>query len=461
MGYILLLFIFSFSRLYHLTSSLFFFNDWGRDMLVLLKWQQSGLPPLLGPLTSALPFNQSAVYFYLLYPGFLLFAGHPISSVFTLIIFYLITLAFLFFFLKQHPKLTTSLLITCYLVAIHPQFITQNRFVWNPSFIPPLIFISVYSFYQLQKKYSLFSLWVFSLSISLATSLSYSAAPLLISFLIYWLIYSRKFLKQYLLSLFSGFFIFNLPTFTFEIRHSFFLTKQLFYQSPANQYNNDFISRLNSIISNLFFTNNQQLNQFLFLILLLIILIALFKLRHRRGLLFYFSSLFLITLSTSLLLPLTFHYQYIFPLLCLSFLIIATLPKLLLLPILLLFSSIYLNPSRLKNYFQPAQRTYAQMDQCAKDFCQNFKEPIFISTQASFHTFHNGPEHRYLLRKNNCTVKDIETENGQAQYMAVIIDDSSFSPQTTYYELELFGKFMDRETIDCLPNFKIKVLKRN
>ena len=55
--------------------------------------------------------------------------------------------------------------------------------------------------------------------------------------------------------------------------------------------------------------------------------------------------------------------------------------------------------------------------------------------------------------KKGCNVRDIETENGQAQYMAVVIDDSSFSSRTTYYELELFGKFTDRKTIDCLPNF--------
>ena len=108
-------------------------------------------PPLLGPLTSALPFNQSAVYFYLLYPGYLLFGGHPISSVFTLIIFYLIVFVFLFVFLKKNSNLATSLLITFYLISVHPQFIIQNRFVWNPSFIPPLIFVSIYSFYQLQK----------------------------------------------------------------------------------------------------------------------------------------------------------------------------------------------------------------------------------------------------------------------------------------------------------------------
>lgn len=34
---------------YNIKDSYFFFNDVGRDMLVLHDWQLSGKPPLLGP----------------------------------------------------------------------------------------------------------------------------------------------------------------------------------------------------------------------------------------------------------------------------------------------------------------------------------------------------------------------------------------------------------------------------
>jgi hypothetical protein len=425
-------------------------------MLVLLKWQQAGLPPLLGPLTSALPFNQSAIYFYLLYPGFLLFQGHPVGSVFTCLLFYILG----FFFIKKVFKVNTSLLIIIFLFSIHPQLIIQNRFVWNPSFLPPLLLVSVYSFFHLQKGFRRIFLLIFSLSISLAISLSYSATPLLISFFIYWLLFSRKFIKRYLLSLFSGFLLFYLPTLVFEIRHSFFLTKQLLHQSPANQFNNNIISRLSSIISNLFSTNNPGINWFIFILFLLIVLFLIWYRRSNRGLPFYFSFLFLTTLIISLLLPITFHYQYIFPLLCLLVLVISSFPRFPQIILILFLSFIYLQPSVLQSYFKTPQRTYSQMESCFRSFCQTFKEPVFVSTQASFHPFHNGPEHRYLLRKNGCDVRDIETQNGETIYMVVVEDGDKLTPQTHYYELDLFGKYIESKYFPCTPTFNLRLIEK-
>jgi len=62
----LLAILFVILRLYNINNSLFFINDTGRDMAVLQSWQNTGKIPLLGPQTSALPINQSAIYFYLL-----------------------------------------------------------------------------------------------------------------------------------------------------------------------------------------------------------------------------------------------------------------------------------------------------------------------------------------------------------------------------------------------------------
>lgn len=53
-----------------------------------------------------------------------------------------------------------------------------------------------------------------------------------------------------------------------------------------------------------------------------------------------------------------------------------------------------------------------------------------------------------------------ETENGQAKYMTVVLDGGSFNSKTTFYELDLFGKYKYIETFECLPNFEIKVLEK-
>jgi len=440
-----LLFIpFLFLRLFKLNSSFFFFNDWGRDMLLLQKWHLSGIPPLLGPLTSALPFNQSAFYFYLLYPGFLVSQGHPLANVFTCILFYLVIFIFLSFYLKKTKKLSRLLIPIFFLISIHPQFIVQNRFVWNPSFVGPLIILAYFAY---QKRHLL----LFSASIALAISLSYSVAPLLIAFFLHWLFFDRQNFKKYFLFLFLSFLFFNLPTLAFEIRHHFFLTHQLFSQSPAGQGSTNLIERFTSISQYLFATSSFNLNIFLFVISIIISLVFIKKTPF---------FLFFITAAISILLPIRFHYQYIFPLLCLLFICLSSLSLKFSLPLIIFLSIFYLHPQQIKSYFLPPQRSYQEMADCYKRFCQNFKETAFVSTQANFHTFHNGPEHRYLLRQSGCSIKDIETENGQANYMIVAQDGSQLSPDITYYELQLFGKYKTLSTTTCTSNFSIKVIQK-
>ena len=157
MGQILLLFIFSFFRLYQLPNSLFFFNDWGRDMLVLLKWQQTGLPAF-GSSHQRSSFQQSAVYFYLLYPDISSLAVTPYLP-FYLNHFYLIVLYSFLSFLKN-SNLATSLLITFYLISVHPNYHPKS-FCLEPIFYPAAYFCLYLFFLPTSKKYSLFSLWVF------------------------------------------------------------------------------------------------------------------------------------------------------------------------------------------------------------------------------------------------------------------------------------------------------------
>src|SRR5579859_1105498 len=101
--FIFLIAFFLFTRLYKLPTSFFYFNDMGRDSLALLDWAQTGKPPLLGPQTSALPFNQGAVYYYLLYPLFRLMQHSPFSAILTSAIVYVVTFSALFYFLRNKP----------------------------------------------------------------------------------------------------------------------------------------------------------------------------------------------------------------------------------------------------------------------------------------------------------------------------------------------------------------------
>ena len=86
---IFLIVLFLFLRFYKLQDSFFFYNDMGRDLLVLLDMIQNHKPVLLGPQTSALPINQSPLYYYLLLPFYLIFDKSFLTANLTLAFVYL------------------------------------------------------------------------------------------------------------------------------------------------------------------------------------------------------------------------------------------------------------------------------------------------------------------------------------------------------------------------------------
>ncbi|MFA4826836.1 MAG: hypothetical protein WC596_01090 [Candidatus Shapirobacteria bacterium] len=455
------IFLFLFLRFYNINDSFFFFNDMGRDMMVLQTWQETGKPPLLGPQTSALPFNQSAIYFYLLYPGFLLSKGNPISLVYTLAFIYLFSFLLGLYLLRKDKPLTKVLLIAFFFISIHPQYIIQGRYVWNPSFVTPFLIISIISFYLLLKKFSIPKTILFSAGIATAISISYSVAPLLIIFALYWLLFSRSNFKAIALSLFGALALINLPTIFFELRHRFFLTTALLTKNSPPQKDLAFVDRLNNLSQYVFSFSNQTLNISLFIASILLCLFLLYKNRQKRkNLQFVASFLYLGITILAFVTPITIQAHYIFAFTSLLFVIIAGLRPLVTVLSLVFFSLNYLQPTRLKQYFTTASRTTTQMEQCFRNYCDSFKEPTFVSVQSSLHPFHNGPEHRFLLKKAGCNIKDIETQNGQAEYMTVVVDQSTFDQNTNYYELSLLGSHQTVRTFPCQNNFYLVLIRK-
>lgn len=458
---ILITLLFLFLRFYNIKESFLFFNDMGRDMVVLQQWHDTDKPPLLGPQTSALPFNQSAVYFYMLYPGFLISQNNPISSLWTLAIFYIILFVFGLYLLRNNKILTKIMFTTFLLITIHPQYIIQARFVWNPSFVTPLLVIVILSFYLLINKFSYLKLIIFTTSISLAVSISYSVTPLLIIFAIYWLIFSRVNFKAIVLSLFGSFILFNLSTIFFEIRHKFVLINALITQKSPVQAGLDFSTRINALSQLIFNLPNQNLNLSLFILSILLCFILLYKnKKSHQSIQFITSFLYLGVSVLTLIAPVSIQAHYIFAFTSLLFIIIATLPTIISTIIIICLSISYLGQTRTNEYFRPATRTLDQMKSCFSTYCSQFKETTFVSVQSNFHPFHNGPEHRFLLKNSGCNIKDIETENGQAQYMTVVLDGGTFDSQTKYYELDLFGKNKEISRLKCQDNFEIITLKK-
>jgi hypothetical protein len=433
----------------------------GRDMSVLKLWHDTGKPPLLGPQTSALAFNQSAIYFYILYPGYLISHGNPISALYTLGFIYILTFILGLYLLRKDKNLIKILLVSFFLLSTHPQYINQFRFVWNPSFITPFIISAIISFFLLIQKFSWPKMWIFSLSIAIAISLSYSVTPLLIAIFAYWLVFNRKKFVSFVVTLLSSFFVLNFPTIFFELRHHFLLTISIFSKQSPTQNHISFPEKINNLSQYIFMLPNQTLNIVLLIIFILLSLYLIIKnFKHPKSLQFIVSMLFVLLTLETLITPVTVQAHYIFAFTSLIFIIIASLKNIFLSIILIFLSFSYLTTNQLNSYFKKAPRTYTEMSQCFQKYCQTHQEPTFVTVQSNYHPYHNGPEHRYLLQKYGCKVKSIETENGQAKYMTVVLDNGTFDSKTTFYELELFGKFKDIETFDCLPNFKIKALEK-
>lgn len=453
--------IFMFLRIYKINDSLLFSNDMGRDMKVMQQWYETGKPPLLGPQTSVMPFNQSAVYFYLLFPGFLLSGGNPISSVYTLTVLYLCFLLASYYFLHKDKKLFTIVLIAFLLLSIHPQYIIQGRFVWNPSFVTPLIITAVISFYKLLESFAIKKLIAFSVSIALAVSMSYSVTPLLIAFMVLWIIASRQYFFKYFIALFISFFIINSPTVLFELRHKFLLTLSLFSKNTTHTENISLYSRYLELSRLTFPTDSQNLSLFLSIFTLLSCLFLTIKhFKNRTSLSYIVATLYLLNTIITFMTPFPIHSHYIFGFTSLFFILVGVIPKICSILIITIFSIYYLQPTRIEGYFKPAPRTYQEMSDCYLAYCNTLKEQTFVSLQSGLVPFHNGPEHRYLLKKEGCNVKDIEKESDVAKYMTVIVESSTFDTKVTYYELDLFGKHQEISRHNCQSNLQVVTLKK-
>ena len=462
----LLIALFIFLRVYRIQSSLLFFNDIGRDFLVLFNWSKTSKPPLLGPQTSALPFNQSAFYFYFLYPFYLITGHSPYASLIALISFYITTLILGLILLKKDPKLQKSLLLVFFLISIHPEYIKQARFTWNPSFVTPFILSAFYSFIYLlrqfkkNKKLDWRLIFVFALSISAATAFSYSTVPLFLAFCLLIIFYFKKEIWKLLIALTSSLAFWNLGTIAFELRHRFPLSQMLFNRQETSQLSSNFLSKLNNL--NRYTLGMGATWALVFLLLLVFVVAYSLKQRKEKEELKITGLLLLIALSISLIVPIKIHSHYVFAFLSLLFLMISFLEKKLSMLIVIILLPLWFNRQQLAAYFQPAIRTIKESQLCAENFCSKHQEPLFVSGQSSYlPSHHNAMEWQYFLSEAGCDIKDLTTQPKDAESMAVVIDDSSYEHgKTQFNELSLFGPSQEFAIYACSEQLKIHYLQR-
>lgn len=473
-AWVIVLGVFLFTRLYNLSDRFFFFNDIGRDFLVLWDWKTTGKPPLLGPQNSVMPFNQSAVYFYWLMPVYLLTGGSYYSSVYTVILTYVVILGGLAWLLRKNRYWQYVLLAFSWLIALHPATLEQTIFVWNPSFVTPFLVTALVSWWQYHL--TVHRSWLIALGISTGLSLGFSYSVIPVFFVLAVVVIAVERWKSWrsLISMVIGTIALQLPTFAFEARHGFLLTNAVIRwigagapdagsaQPPtiAEKFSNLLLYTLGT---------SEQIVQLLIGILFVVSVtwhvLTVYKrhskLRPQEKLFLLVVVILVLTVTVTLLLPIPVHAHYIFGFVTLFFLSIAMLPKWSKISLVALLTLVWLTPSRLLPNFAPAPRTVTESVTCAQQVCASEAAPVFVSVQSSLHPYHTGPDWRYLLTANGCQVKSLETEPHSANTMLVVEEFSEYTHgSTAFNELTLFGESNLARTHTCSEDIRVYALDR-
>jgi hypothetical protein len=428
----------------------------GRDLQVLFDMIQNHKPVLLGPQTSALPINQSPLYFYLLLPFYILTNQSFLSASITLSFVYITLFIFSLYQFRTDKIISRTLLISFFLISSHPQYILQGRFVWNPSLITPFLILSILNLYLYLQHKQKNELIIFAISSACAVSLSYSIVPIIIALLIYVILTNKSQLKTILLWLSSVTIILNLPILA-QIIRKVYITHTLFGPSQINQVGDSFLQKISNFKSYIIASNYPNINNLLFFGLFVLII---YSLKSKQKINKYLAIIFCLTFLLTIFSPFNLQAHYIFAFTTIIFLLIGSQNIKISLIIITILSIFYLNPKLLNEYFKPAIRSYSQMDECLKKYCQQNLEPTFVSVNSNIYPYHFGPEFRYLMSKNNCKVKAIEKDNDKANFMTVILDTGTFDSKTKYYELDLFGKNKEVSRLKCQENLEIVTLEK-
>lgn len=449
-------------RLFRLNEGLLFYNDMGRDYLVLLDWAKSGKPPLLGPQTSVISYNQSAWYFYVLMPLFVLTGHSPFASTYTLLLFALVMLSLTMWRLKDHRDLQWAVLVVFFLLAIQPQAIWQNRFVWNPSFVPYFLLVSYGLLLKVFRKWQARDVVIIVFSLAMAVGFSYAAFPLVFILWLVLFIYHQRHAGMILgWSVLAGIVVL-LPMFLFELRHGLVLTKLLLVGQSTPQNAISLADKSRELLKFMLPTSYEISAEMVIVILMSVVGATLAMVSRPRRELVITASITLILIGLTMLLPVNVEKHYIFALLVSVSFVIAFLPKQVMLPILVLFTTLWLSPTLLQPQYAPAIRTVEEMQGCYQQFCANFGESTYVSSENGILVgYHNAPEHRFLLREAGCQVLDIEKEQFSARYMLVIGDSATFDPiHSAYRELTLFGEFQLIDQYICTEKLNINVIQK-
>lgn len=232
---VILVLVGAFLRFFHLSQTLQFLGDQGRDALIARRLLIEHDPVFIGPVTSVGNMYLGPIYYYFMVPFYALTYPSPMGPVYAVALLGTFTIALIYFcgreLVGEKPALTAAFIYTFGWV-----FISQARFSWNPNPAPFVSMIMIWATYRAWTKNPFY--WVvvsicFSVLIQLhyLTLLSLPAAGLIWLWQLIMLLKKKSSVTRFLVSTFISIVIFIIsltPLILFDFRHEF-LNAKAFY----------------------------------------------------------------------------------------------------------------------------------------------------------------------------------------------------------------------------------------
>ncbi|MGI5828175.1 MAG: ArnT family glycosyltransferase [Patescibacteria group bacterium] len=216
----------AFLRFYNFRSTLMFLGDQGRDASIVRNFLVHFDPFLVGPTTSVGKIQLGPFYYYFMAPWLAVFNFDPIGPAIGVALVGVITIPIMYYVVNNLFGKTQALFTTL-LYTFGTVVISQTRASWNPSPMPLVILLLVWSVYKVyQNKQYRFIVWTWLLW-AIALQLHYMVlllAPFLGVISIFLFIENKNDTKKIIRYFAWGLLAFvavGSPLIMFDLRHNF------------------------------------------------------------------------------------------------------------------------------------------------------------------------------------------------------------------------------------------------
>lgn len=463
---LLAMFVLVLSRVYLLEKSIFFQNDIGRDYSILEDWRRTGKPPLLGPQTNFIPFNHSPVYFYILYPFFLLLDGSPVATAWAAAFHYVAALFLAIFFVLKAGRTKALMPISFFLlVAVgHPQLVTGGRYVWNPTFVPLLTFLSLLALFEgIESKRKQGFFWA-GMLVGAAAGFNLSVLPLILGILAALFFAYRGYILRFCSGFVVGVVALYTPIIAFEVRHEWQISRRLMASVASTTGGGEMFPQLTLVTIRSVWEYISGTSGIVAVLVALCLIVGMYltvREREERKTLFWWQIV-AISLAILICLPLKLESYYYLPIVSAFFFAVAVaLPQRIQLLMALMFIGSWGLVWQRGGYTSTPLRTATAVYTCGDMVCKQLKGPTTVAVTAGFHGYHAGPEFQYVLKKSGCQVQPVFDPASTARTLVVFADQTAFSfPKDSFEEVRSFAPTTTESVIQCPEGITAHVLSK-